>query len=121
MFPTSVNGAASPFEWADRGLCRAHPEFDWALDEAAEASAECRELCRRCPVRVECLVWALEAGENGVWAGTTRSQRNQLRSLRLRVKCPACLSALLIHTEGADVCAGCGVSWPVKPPKETRV
>lgn len=36
-------------------------------------------LCHSCPGRTRCLSWALEAGVQGYWAGTTTAQREQLR------------------------------------------
>jgi WhiB family redox-sensing transcriptional regulator len=38
-------------------------------------------LCRRCPVRDECLEFALVSGQrDGVWGGTTPAERQRLRS-----------------------------------------
>lgn len=36
-------------------------------------------VCARCPVRGECLAHAIEHREQGVWGGTTDSQRQRLR------------------------------------------
>ncbi|MDN5797464.1 MAG: WhiB family transcriptional regulator [Intrasporangium sp.] len=38
-------------------------------------------LCRRCPGRQECLLWALTGDEQGYWAGTTRADRLRMVSL----------------------------------------
>jgi WhiB family redox-sensing transcriptional regulator len=44
-------------------------------DDALEAIA----VCRACPVRDECLSWALETRERfGVWGGMTEKQRRSL-------------------------------------------
>jgi len=44
-------------------------------EDALEAIA----VCRACPVRDECLSWALETRERfGVWGGTTEKQRRSL-------------------------------------------
>lgn len=43
------------------------------------AEREGKELCRRCPVRAACLVWALEAGEtDGIYGGLTPDERAAL-------------------------------------------
>ncbi len=38
-------------------------------------------LCRRCPGRPSCLLWALTGREQGYWAGTTTSDREIMRQL----------------------------------------
>ena len=40
---------------------------------------EMQEFCAGCEVRSECLAYAIEADETGIWAGTTHSQRAFLR------------------------------------------
>ncbi len=42
-----------------------------------------KAVCRACPVRRECLDWAVEANERaGVWGGTTPDERAQLPTER---------------------------------------
>ncbi|MGH3321327.1 MAG: WhiB family transcriptional regulator [Streptosporangiaceae bacterium] len=54
------------------------PEAWFAEDSAAVSAA--KAICSRCPVRRECLVWALETGEpHGVWGGLTEQERAELR------------------------------------------
>lgn len=64
--------------WVTRAACRgADPAifFPGPDDDAAEALA----VCARCPVRQECLEYALEARERyGIWGGTTERQRRRL-------------------------------------------
>lgn len=44
-----------------------------------------KKVCANCPYIVECLEWALENNEQGVWGGTTRNERRRLRKeARLR-------------------------------------
>lgn len=38
--------------------------------------------CRTCPVRAECLEYALDIGAVGIWGGTTTEQRRQIRARR---------------------------------------
>jgi WhiB family redox-sensing transcriptional regulator len=39
-----------------------------------------KELCSKCPVKLLCLEYALEANEeNGIWGGLTRNERNALK------------------------------------------
>lgn len=54
------------------------PEDDRAADDAVVLKA--RVECAKCPVRKECLEWALEnphSAEHGIYAGTTGEERKQ--------------------------------------------
>ena len=72
--------------WRDLALCRLEdPEvfFPVALEGTAEgdaARAQAVSVCQACPVKAECLTFALDHGETefGVWGGLTESQRRAL-------------------------------------------
>jgi WhiB family redox-sensing transcriptional regulator len=54
-----------------------------ALDQMRRAKA----ICARCPVRAECLEWAIASGiDHGVWGGTTEEERRSLRRSRRRAE-----------------------------------
>jgi WhiB family redox-sensing transcriptional regulator len=41
---------------------------------------EAKEICYQCPVRLDCLAWAIQAGENiGIYGGTNARERRRLR------------------------------------------
>ena len=65
--------------WAVFAACRdATAEWFFPQDKASEEAA--LSVCARCPVRSECLDYALEAREAfGVWGGTTERRRRALR------------------------------------------
>lgn len=44
--------------------------------------AMAKRLCHTCPYQVECLEWALEHREIGVWGGTTERERSRIRRTR---------------------------------------
>jgi WhiB family redox-sensing transcriptional regulator len=46
-----------------------------ALEQIDEAKA----VCGRCPVIEQCLKWATEVGEVGIWGGMTDSERCDIR------------------------------------------
>ncbi|RAY12549.1 WhiB family transcriptional regulator [Actinomadura craniellae] len=49
------------------------------LRPAEEQTRRAAEVCRGCPVRVECLDYALATRQrHGVWAGTTGEERDRL-------------------------------------------
>ena len=71
--------------WRDGALCRGMdgalffpPSASWSRwSEGAGLG-----VCRRCPVRVECLTFALVTGErHGIWGGTSERSRRRLAHL----------------------------------------
>lgn len=90
--------------------CASHPlDAEWVPDrEQAVVPGPMRALCRRCESRPACLLWALTAGEQGYWAGTTTQDRTEMIALgatdihtadRLQDRARASIPAAL-HTEG---------------------
>lgn len=52
----------------------------------ARAVAAAKQICEGCPVRVECLAWALERPEHhGVWGMTTAVERWRIRHAKIEV------------------------------------
>lgn len=82
-----------PAPWTADALCADHPDPDlWfahnksgarhgLTDEQANAIA----ICRQCPVRMPCLLEAIETKSEGIWGGTTTYQRKKLR-IQQRIK-----------------------------------
>lgn len=65
-----------------RPACAGRFDLDW--DDPADA-AQCRALCRRCPVRAECLAQAMENQEPwGIWGGLTTEERAGLARRQAR-------------------------------------
>ena len=86
--PTGDPSAFVPpdeFRWMLRALCRgASPSEFFPSDGVGVEMA--RRVCERCPVREECLEYALEYRiEHGVWGGASeRERRRILRQRRLQ-------------------------------------
>lgn len=82
--------------WATRAACRGMyaelsfwsptSELNYHKGEMGHArrrrEADCKAVCKTCPVRIECLQWALDHDELGVWGGTTDDDRHRLRAAR---------------------------------------
>lgn len=73
-------------DWLQRALCREQdPELFFPVGNRGPALLQIEEakaVCRRCPVRAECLLWALETNqETGVWGGVSE---DELRAIRRR-------------------------------------
>jgi WhiB family transcriptional regulator, redox-sensing transcriptional regulator len=86
-------------DWRDQAACRGiDPELFFPIGNAGPALLQigrAKQVCARCPVRMPCLDWALDSGqEAGVWGGTSEEQR---RALRPRRMCPASIHADAAH------------------------
>ena len=65
-------------EWEDRAACRG-AEADAFFAHGGVQEHRAKAVCRECPVRWECLAYALRHGvEHGVWGGLTDRERRRL-------------------------------------------
>lgn len=64
-------------QWTDQAACVGTNPDMWFRDEHESTSyREARAICAACPVRTECLNWALETKtEHGLFGGLTARQR----------------------------------------------
>ena len=62
-------------EWQDAALCAQVDPNEW-FPEKGKSTRQAKQVCRGCPVRAECLDYALEHGElYGVWGGLSPEER----------------------------------------------
>lgn len=47
---------------------------------------EAKKICANCPYLKECLEYAIEHNEDGVWGGTSRNERRKIKAERNRLK-----------------------------------
>ncbi|MDS1269899.1 WhiB family transcriptional regulator [Lipingzhangella sp. LS1_29] len=71
-------------DWVAQGTCRAYdPELFFPVNITGADGPEvhlAKAICDTCPVRRECLNWAVSRGEaHGIWGGTTPEERRYLR------------------------------------------
>ncbi len=101
----------APLDWQKDAACRGmniglfFPDLGWVIEPAVAS------VCQRCPVRDNCLQWAIDNDEVGVWGGLTHEQRRSLGWKRGRVKCPDCRSIQIFDDGTSEVCLNCGLSW----------
>ena len=75
--PSLYPGTSNNY-WRAEAACRGmHPMVFFPADSMG-VPAELAELCRSCPVRQPCLDAAIANNELGIWAGTTRPQRDRI-------------------------------------------
>lgn len=78
--------------WRSSALCAGHSGLFFRLSsggapsklrDRVDPAAEAKAVCRRCPVRRECLDYAMENEiVDGVWGGTDERERKLLRKAR---------------------------------------
>ena len=69
------DGIPAPGQWAEEAACAGKP-IDWFYPKSGRRPLQALALCRECPVRVDCLEYALEHHQHwGVWGGMTERQR----------------------------------------------
>lgn len=81
---TIAESADNYFRYASRGVSRINLEEAACRDEDLDMffavgdgqEEQAKAVCRRCPVRWECLTYALETRQrHGVWGGLTAEER----------------------------------------------
>lgn len=83
--------------WRTDAACKGI-DPDLFFPERGEPTAQIKAVCEGCPVRAECLAFALEDEGPGIWGGTSERERQKLR----------------VGTERVRVCARCGDTFTYK-------
>jgi WhiB family redox-sensing transcriptional regulator len=66
--------------WMERGACRDRPDITF-FPERGQSGAPAKAVCAECPVRRDCLDYAVTHGErHGIWGGTSERERRRLRT-----------------------------------------
>lgn len=68
-------------EWMSRGNCRGLDPSIF-ISERGVDSTSAKKVCVGCPVTDECLEYALEENEDGVWGATSERDRRKIRRER---------------------------------------
>ncbi len=68
--------------WMSRGSCRNYPPGAFFPSDGVGVDAA-RRICADCPVKVDCLEYALENRiEHGVWGGASERERRRILKRR---------------------------------------
>jgi len=74
-----------PPPFVAEALC-AQTDPELFFPEQGESSATARSICKACPARQECLLWAIQNNENhGVWGGYTPRARRRIKQRHRRM------------------------------------
>lgn len=70
--------------WRRRAACRTEDVNVFFIDQGdMDTLKQAKALCARCPVRRQCLDFAIENNErHGIWGGLSRKDRNRIRKRR---------------------------------------
>jgi WhiB family redox-sensing transcriptional regulator len=103
--------------WQRYAACLDSPVDFTANLEAQEPDPEAVAICERCPVRVECLDYALQLDLWGTFGATSHWQRRQLKRRYRRAICPVCRveNGVLLELGSGQACLTCAVSWRATP------
>ena len=70
---------AAELEWQDQALC-AETDPEAFFPEKGGSTRDAKRVCRVCPVRAECLQYALDHDERfGIWGGMSERERRRLK------------------------------------------
>lgn len=76
----------------DGAECAAYPDIffpnDWETGTRAD-DLFAKTVCNRCPLKLQCLEYALIEDEQGTWGGLTAHERRQLKSLSRQTSNPS--------------------------------
>jgi WhiB family transcriptional regulator, redox-sensing transcriptional regulator len=75
--------------WVQQARCRDEdPELFFPIGSTGPAAVQveaAKAVCLSCPVRLDCLEWALATAQDaGVWGGLSEEERRALRRARRR-------------------------------------
>lgn len=67
-------------DWQLRAACRGLPTNEWVREPGREYPEGQHDICRACPVRRECLAFAMaDQSIFGLWGGTDERARRRMR------------------------------------------
>lgn len=69
--------------WHGQGLCIGE-DPDIFFPSNGDPGTRAREVCSACPVRQDCLEYAMEADEFGIWGGLDQHERRNLKRRQRR-------------------------------------
>jgi WhiB family redox-sensing transcriptional regulator len=70
--------------WTSQASCiGTDPEAFFPEDKGYDYTPEVKRICNNCPVKNECLSFAVRYRVQGYWGGTTEQERRRLRRYNL--------------------------------------
>ena len=67
-------------EWMRHAQCAYVDPDLWFPRDKGDPGVQAKRICRRCPVQLDCLEYALDNDErHGIWGGRSSQERQRLR------------------------------------------
>jgi WhiB family redox-sensing transcriptional regulator len=84
ILASSLTLANADYSWRRDAICRdTDPDLFFPVGTTGNALVQidrAKEVCDQCPVKVDCLDYALETNQDsGIWGGTSEEERRVLR------------------------------------------
>ena len=84
ILASSLALANADYTWRDRAICRdTDPDLFFPVGTTGQALvqiARAKEVCNECPVKIDCLEYALETNQDsGIWGGLAEEERRAIR------------------------------------------
>lgn len=84
ILASSLALAAADYTWRSAAVCRGtDPDLFFPVGSTGHALtqiARAKQVCGECPVRVDCLEYAIETNQDsGIWGGLDEEQRRAIR------------------------------------------
>lgn len=84
-----VLNIAPPEKWVEEAICPQVGDWDLWFPEGGTNPRDARKVCLQCPVRADCLEWAIRTGQPyGVYGGFTDGERKSLLRGRNPIRGP---------------------------------
>jgi hypothetical protein len=96
-------------DWRDRAACDDTQNPAFFSDDPTDQNTATQQVCASCPVRRSCLASALLNDEQGVWGGTTETDREVITTKLAK------LSAYWITRSQSSLPAACRTDWTPGP------
>lgn len=104
ILASSLALGSADYTWRNNALCRdTDPELFFPIGTTGQALLQisrAKEVCCECPVKVDCLDFAMDTNQDtGIWGGTSEEERRQMRrEIAARAR-----AARMAATNGAPV------------------
>jgi WhiB family redox-sensing transcriptional regulator len=84
ILASSLALGSADYTWRHNALCRdTDPELFFPVGTTGQALLQisrAKEVCCECPVKIDCLDFAMETNQDtGIWGGTSEEERRQIR------------------------------------------
>jgi WhiB family redox-sensing transcriptional regulator len=108
-----ANSIARPEPWTERAVC-AQTDPEKFFPKKGNSTRDAKGVCGGCPVRIQCLQYALDHDERfGVWGGCSERERREMKRQQKalhpseRVKCRNGHDLTEAGTRNSGECAQC--------------